>query len=438
LTASSGSVERRGGEETLDDSSVSIDEWLFLVLVAILPVMWPSGLDLGYVTPLADLLFIVASVAFGVAILKGARRLRWTSWCWLLAVHATALIVATIASEDVRRSTVKLSGALYLTGLAFLTVNYVTSRASLRRAILAWIAGAAVTAAAGVAGILLFYAGFRDSAVNPFLFPFGSLLPGRYPRVMALFLNANMLCTYVVASAMILLGARAAGFISHRLFGIILAGTLVTAAFSLSPGLGGLLLPMSLWWVATRSPGRLVARVAVVAGVVAAVAFVLAATVSPTVLQAKTASDRVMPAFEPSSRLLTWIGAWKTFVGHPWTGRGLGLEAADVHYTNASGFLEVLTDAHNTWLSVLAESGLMGGVAFLALVAPLTVEFQRHWNQGDSIATMRAALQLAFFGGFLYQTLTGAFEDTRHVIHYESGPRWSPVSRCKSPKVSGR
>src|SRR5688500_3965294 len=70
----------------------------------------------------------------------------------------------------------------------------------------------------------------------------------------------------------------------------------------------------------------------------------------------------------PSSRLLVWKDAVNTFSADPVTGRGLGAGAAGVTYQNSDGTWSLLTDAHNVFLNVAAESGTIGLVALLLLI----------------------------------------------------------------------
>jgi len=136
-----------------------------------------------------------------------------------------------------------------------------------------------------------------------------------------------------------------------------------------------------------------------------AIGFLIAITISPVSI----------PTLAPSSRVLTWTGAWHTFLAHPYLGRGLGLEVADVRYLNASGSYEMLTDAHNTWLSVMAQDGVVGLTALTLVVVTLARRIRMPDLGAPSISIVRRGLELALVGGFLYQTLSGSFENTRHV-----------------------
>jgi len=392
-----------------------LSDVLTLLLVCSLPVMQPFNLTVSrYTVVPADFVFVLAALAFSLAVVTGRRTIRFTPWCWTLIWYAAAMIASTVASADPRRSAFKLVGELYLLGMAYLIVNYVANKESLRRVIIAWLVGVALTAVAAVLGIILFVLGFRNPAHNIFLFPFGSLPPGPYPRVVGLFQNANMLCTYAVASVTVILSARTMGWIGPVTSRGLLVATVVTGIFSLSPGLGGLFLAFALWYAKTiRTRMSNLRWPLLLGGGLAALMFVGATLVSPP----SVFDGWKMAGFShwaPSSRLMTWRGAWATFLAHPAFGRGLGLEVADVHYVNASGYLEVLTDAHNTWLSVLAQDGIVGGLAFSAVVIYL-VRRSRWLHLHSMPSPIGVGIEIAVVAGFLYQTLSGSFENTRHV-----------------------
>jgi hypothetical protein len=378
-------------------------EKVFLALVAVLPVMQIHARFRGYVIPPADFLFPIATVAFALAVASG-RPLRRSVIDAPLAAYACALVLSALWSADRRVSAVKLAGELYLLALAVLTVNYADSFAALRRLTLAWCAGVAICVAAGIAGLAGFAAGARDQTSNIFLDSHGSLPPGSYPRLMASFVNANMMCAYLAGAVALVITAMRLRWIRGAGARCLPIGALIVAAFSLSPGLGGLVLVLGLWLARDfrERSARAAFALSAAAWIVAAL-FVIATAVPP--------GGRA----DSSPRMLTWRSAWRTFVQHPVIGKGVGIEPADVRYTNPSGAIETLTDAHNAWLSVLAQEGIAGLAAFAWLIAramprPSDVERQREPER-----TIEFGAALALGGGFLYQSLTGSFEDARHV-----------------------
>jgi O-antigen ligase len=58
----------------------------------------------------------------------------------------------------------------------------------------------------------------------------------------------------------------------------------------------------------------------------------------------------------PAGRLLTWLDALRNFAANPLLGRGIGVGAVDVHFSDPSGNWQSLTDAHNTYLILLPSA----------------------------------------------------------------------------------
>ena len=388
---------------------VTFSERVFLTLVAVLPIMQPLNIQFrGYTIPPADFLFLVAAPAAAFSVLSGRTPPPRSPALWALGLYGVAFCASAAASADRAHSFLKLLGTFYLIGLAVLTIFHVRSVEALRRALFAWLVGAGVTVASAFAGVVLFAAGVTDPHVNLFLSIHGSLPEGGYPRVMALFLNPNMYCAYAVASLAILITVKQAGWL-RRSAPALAGAMIVAAAFSLSPGLGGLLLVIAFgaWCEWHRSRPRLV-RLAIVGCAIGAALFLLATTAVPA-----SGGSLSMWRLRPSSRMLTWIGSFHTFLAHPWLGKGVGLHVVEIGYTNPSGVYEWLTDAHNTWLSVLAQEGIAGFAAIVSIIVVLLrgTGFSMTTREG----VVRTGLTVAFATGFLYQGFSGSFENTRHV-----------------------
>jgi O-antigen ligase len=57
----------------------------------------------------------------------------------------------------------------------------------------------------------------------------------------------------------------------------------------------------------------------------------------------------------------------ETFLINPINGQGAGTDAANVVYKNASNRMQNLRDAHQMWLNVAAESGILGLAAVILI-----------------------------------------------------------------------
>jgi tetratricopeptide (TPR) repeat protein len=96
-----------------------------------------------------------------------------------------------------------------------------------------------------------------------------------------------------------------------------------------------------------------------------------------------------------SGRLSLWHEALKEFPNHPWTGTGAGTFRF-THYLYRSG-PGVVKHAHNQWLNVLSELGLIGLALFVvAIGAFVAAALRRLWGDRDDVdRSLLAALQAA-------------------------------------------
>lgn len=68
-------------------------------------------------------------------------------------------------------------------------------------------------------------------------------------------------------------------------------------------------------------------------------------------------------------RMARWQAAWNMFVNNPWLGVGLGNYAVAYESYALPGWPDPLGHAHNFYLNMMAETGVVGAGAYLALVA---------------------------------------------------------------------
>lgn len=383
--------------------------FLFLAAVVALPFMQPFSIRLlGSAVQPADAIFALAGLAWLGALVGGAVTLRRGRYYLLLGLFLGVVCLTALVAPS--RSLARLVIEIYLFGLSILAYNLVRSLDDLRHMWIAWTATAAFTAAAILVSMVLFYAaGLKDPSVNLVLWSYGSLPVGNYPRARGFFLNGNMTGSYLAVSACLAVGLAA---LSERWRRSVLAaagGIALASLFTLSPALGGLAIAIGLfaWLFEKHARTGLFLKALLPLAVLAALALLFFTAVYPTrVAEGVT--------FEASPRWLTWVSSSQTFLAHPLFGSGLGAPLASVYYMPPSGGRQHLTDPHNTWLSVAGQTGVIGLLAFLALLVWLARGLRGMALAGGSVSAARAALA----GGFIvvvYQAFSISLEDMRHV-----------------------
>ncbi len=68
-------------------------------------------------------------------------------------------------------------------------------------------------------------------------------------------------------------------------------------------------------------------------------------------------------------RMAHWQAAWEMFLDHPWFGIGPGNYATQYEFYYLPGWLEPLGHAHNYYLNLAAETGVLGLAGFLGVLA---------------------------------------------------------------------
>ena len=389
---------------------------LFLALIASLA--FPRNFAVvvgGSFVVLTDYLFVAAFVVWAAAILCGQASIRRAHFYWPLAFYAAALILSVVFS--VERHTIKLIGEIYLITLAFLAFNLTEDLIFLRKVVLTWTAATLAAVSISVIAIVCFYTNLSDVAPNWYSYH-GTLPPGNFPRVQAAFFNPNMFCNYLNVGVLLFFAARRLRWL-NRIFDIIFTILLVPAVlFTLSPGIGGVLLSVGLWfYFVKRDSARTTANLSIIGGGTAAILFFLIVLISPIVTKTAPYSFDLplLGTVEPSIRVLAWTSALQNFAQHPLLGVGVGVDTAAAHYLDASGNWQTLRDAHQIWLNVAAQSGLIGLAAFLGLTIFLFKQAFRPHSAQPEIKLIGAAMGIALIGALGHQGLNGSYEDARHL-----------------------
>lgn len=380
---------------------------------------------------ISDLLFLVTGGAWFVAVLTKALPLPPMRLIAPCAALLAAAVVSLSATPQLKMSLIKLVGLAYLVGIALVTSSVGRqSRKALAFVLATFSAGAMLTGLLGTLSIAMFYAGIRDRSINVFLWNTGSVPVGNYPRVVVFFMNANMLCHYLLVG----LGAMGmlAPLVERRVRKWLLVASLpmaLTAAFTLSTGFGGIGLGAVLgwiWWQTSERSVKLWRDVPLALGAVAGAAGFALITIFLLVPAGK-GDVRMGPvdlSYETSGRVAVWKSSAETFATHPLRGIGIGNPAAMTDHPRALNATEVIgTDkerkgmmpfeAHNIWLNVAAQLGLVGLLPFLWLCFEVVrASWPKRTADKALFATQIAAVS-TWIAAMAYHGWFGAFEDSR-------------------------
>ncbi|MGH9946167.1 MAG: O-antigen ligase family protein [Pyrinomonadaceae bacterium] len=386
----------------------------YLLLVASLAIQKPSVTTFpGNKITATDLLFPLVAALTMLGILIGAIPLRRTRAFIFLGAYAAAFLAATFFSPQILQSLVKSLSTTYLVGLAVITFMLIRDERDLRRTIAVWLIGASIPVVVGLFTIALFY----YDAANPLLidltYHFGAVPVGNFPRLSSTFVSASMFCSYLIVTMMFYFIFAANRRLPTTVWILGLASILTCIVFTVSIGIGAAVLAIAMW-VNYRIANRTVGRVVLISGIVVCVCSLLLSFVA---LQPhSTAAYSLQLPFigieiTPSSRLMVWTDAVNTFLNHFLIGNGPGMPSASVVFQNSEGGFSLLTDAHNSFLSVATQTGIIGLAAFVFLCCHLTAtSFSKSHN-----TLMRFGLAIAFFAVFIVQGLTNSLEDPRHL-----------------------
>ncbi len=402
------------------DDGLKTEDWLFAAFIATLPfssLFRPEFLHPSIQT--SDLIFVIALFSWAVSVARNRRSIRGSWFYFCLAGYAFAVTLSTIASADPSQSAVKLAGKFYLIGIAVLAFNIITSATVFKKVLQAWLIGTALSLLFCLIGIFLFYVGLKDPEQNLVIHPiFGSLPAGNYPRIEGFFSYPAMFCNYLSASWMFAILMLSVGWLRTAKFWLFGVSLWIVAFFTLTPGIGGILLSTG-WFLKRRlerSKKRVVSRAILFASLTAAAVLLFIASVtfvaySPTGSTIPLANGEI----SRSHRAEAWRTALVTFWRNPIVGRGVGLPIADSSYTDPSGNNQLLTDAHNTYISILGETGLAGFITFFSIVGFIVYGLRKRDSETEFYGIVKLCLLLAFADAFFYQSLTGSYEDARHL-----------------------
>jgi hypothetical protein len=247
------------------------------------------------------------------------------------------------------------------------------------------------------------------------LHQFGTLAPGHYPRIETTFGFPSMMVNFLSVSAIVLLMLKRQDKLPTSIAWLLLGATFVTALFGLTPGLGGFAFVLSAWvFVTARAPALRWA--ALISGILLGLAQVPIASVTPII---HSTTPYVIWIFgldqplAPSVRLMCWTAATQALFANPLLGAGYGSVFLAVPYMDPSGALHLQRDAHNVFLNIGAQAGLVGLAGLAALIVAVAKRTGQ-WRLADGNRYV-LPLGIAWLAAFCVQGLTGSYEDARHL-----------------------
>lgn len=391
----------------------------FLLLIFSLAFLNPTIYIQNQRAAITDFVFAAVFTLWFVGIFLGQFKFRFHRFFWLLIFYLAAMILSVIFSPDLSRSGVKLFSQFYLIALAVMTFNLADGERELKQIITVWLAGTFLTVLVGIATILLFYVQPQNELLNYTTSIYGAVPVGNYPRVQSTFVSASMFCNYLTVSLAMLFVAERVILIGKTLFYALLALIFLCIIFTISSGIGGVFLFIGIWfWLVFKDSKKNLATAVLSSTILFALAFCVMNFIALQPYSSAPYSISI-PFFQtvlyPSPRLLVWADALKTFKENFFVGKGLGLPSCGVLFQNTDGNNSFLTDAHNTVINVAAQNGFFGLLAILAITLYFLFKTFPLKKLDGFFAITSVGFLLAFFSAFIFQGLTGSFEDARHL-----------------------
>ena len=322
--------------------------------------------------------------------LDGRMNLRWASWRWALLLFAAAMIASMSQASDLKLSIKELLklGEMLLTYL--LVVKYVNSPDRLRRLLLFVVLAAGSQALLGI--------GQAAAHFGPASFARGALLRGSgtfdQPNPFAGYLNLTLpiLFAGVVAGVPLVgtLTGPALVLLSAGVFLSVSRGALLASLVAAAVILAVRIRPSRQFLVAGGVFFAALMAGSVVGLVPAAVTDQVTGALGLSNVDIANPTPVTWPIAE---RLAHMLAGLHMFADHPWLGVGIGnYAAAYPKYQVAPVWINPLGHAHNYYINISAEAGVLGLAAFLIVLVSAFVIVGRSYRRASDPAAKVLAL----------------------------------------------
>jgi O-antigen ligase len=317
--------------------------WLSLVLIFTIP--WEGAFHLPGLGTAATIMGLVVGACWLVTIVVTGRMREPIPYLFALAVFVAWIALTTFWSANPAESLGAVLLWLQTLLLVYILWDLYRTKPALRAGLQAYVLGAYTA----VFGAVLNYFGSNPFYSHQDRYSLGDTNPDGYGFIVAL--GVPLAC-YLAASAEMpkIFRLLNYGYIPVAFLGIALSGTR-TASVGAAVGL--------LYGLATLTRLRLFARVAVVALLAAALFFLFPIVQPLTSFQRLGTTPTEVTEGDLNGRIAQWEQGLRAFVGHPVLGVGTDM------YRSVNTLNKV---AHNSYLSVLVELGLIGFVFFATIL----------------------------------------------------------------------
>jgi len=372
-----------------------VQHWAVVVLAAVLPIgKFP-----------AEATLVIGLLAWLAGMVVGRRRptVFKNPLTWLLAAWFLVAACSMHNSSDLHASFRGLWKLLKYFSLYLLVLDTVDSPAALRRVLVGMATGLLVVVGDGcwqaVFGQDLIY---RRALAYTFV---------TVSRVTATFDHPDNLAIYLVSVApiMLALGLRGERRWRRPLLALVGVTAIVLALSRTRVGLLGLLgaLLMLSCWLRHWVPAALAGARAVLQLFITPAAVRAWAATQPTLLHWLT---------EPE-RLMYWQAALNMIQAHPVIGVGVNtfVKAYPAFRTAGDHFDTIGPYAHNQYLQLTAELGLVGLAVFLLVLARVFAALQRQLASRQH-RPFEAAVSAGIGSGFVGYLITGGLESSFYYL----------------------
>lgn len=405
---------------------------LFLGATATLPFAWPPLVRIGAsAMRISDLLLGLAYAAIAASWIRRRERPGSLGLLAVSIVFVSSLAISIPFSDrPILASVLKLMAFGMYVLLPWLSANLIDTQHHLKVVVNVWIVAASVVVCLCVIQIVTFYLGgwelLRAAGCT-----YGAVPAGPYPRICLPLLFPNGLANYLT-TVFPLVWLCSEVVLSERLRRALRIACVVSVILTLSTGIGGLALAALVVVVGTKRgrpfTNRQTLAAAGLVGVVVLTAVATTALAVPDGLGQISIGDRDIHLAK-AHRVFIWIHTAGVVADDPLTGLGYGSLVSQSPQHDMSNWARsdlasaledpprpLPADAHNTWLSVAAQSGLPALAAFILLLAVILKNTTFHPLPGyGPLRYLPVALAASIIGAFFFHGLFASLEESRHT-----------------------